>query len=254
MSAIHPEEPMVDEYTRALRLPGLRKKYRSIAYAALDQGHHPVSFLANCLRYEVSERQERMLKRRLHEAKFPVAKTLDGFAFQSIPSVPKERILSLTDGQFVRKQENVLLIGQSGTGKTHIATGVAMAVLQLGFRVRFITASTLAQELLSAQDAHRLPKYLQGWRKIDLVVLDELGYIGLGPGSPLLFQFCAERYERGSMLITSNLDFARWTEVFGDPTLTTALLDRLTHHAHVFVFNGESFRFRESQKRIATQP
>jgi DNA replication protein DnaC len=116
-------------------------------------------------------------------------------------------------------------------------------------RVRFIGAVTLAQELLLAQQEYRLPRYLKSWQKIDLVILDELGYLGLGPGGPLLFQFCAERYERGSVLITTNLDFARWSEVFADATLTAALLDRLTHHAHILLFQGESYRFKESRQQ-----
>ncbi len=243
------QEVMVDEYARALRLPGLRQVFRDRARQAVDQGQHPVAYLAGCLNQEILHRQESMLKRRLQEARFPVIKTLDGFDFAAMPSLPKERVLSLAEGRFVRQKENVLLIGQSGTGKSHLATGLGMAVIQHGYRVRFVTVSVLIQELLAAQDEHRLPRYLQSWRKIDLVVLDELGYVGLGPGSPLIFQFCAERYERGSMIITSNLEFSRWTEVFGDPTMTTALLDRLTHHAQVLVFNGESYRFRQSQTR-----
>lgn len=249
----HVQEVMVDEYARALRLPGLRQVFRDLARQAVDQGQHPVTYLAGCLNQELRQRQESMLKRRLQEARFPVPKTLDGFDFAAIPSIPKERVLSLAEGGFVRQKENVLLVGQSGTGKSHIAIGLGMAAIQNGYRVRFITVSTLIQELLAAQDEHRLPRYLQAWRKIDLVVLDELGYVGLGSGSPLLFQFCADRYERGSMVITSNLEFSRWTEVFGDPTMTTALLDRLTHHAQVLVFNGESYRFRQSQSRQANR-
>ena len=127
---------------------------------------------------------------------------------------------------------------------------MGISAIQAGYRVRFISALTLAQELLQAQQEYRLPRYLRSWQSVDLVVLDELGYLGLGPGGPLLFQFCAERYERGSILITTNLDFARWAEVFGDATLTAALLDRLTHHAHVLLFQGESHRFRESRQRL----
>lgn len=167
-----------------------------------------------------------------------------------MPDLPKATVLTLATGAFIRIHENVICLGNPGTGKTHIAIGIALGGIQAGARVRFITAVALAQELLTAQQDYRLPRYLKGWQRVDLVVIDELGYLGLGPGGPLLFQFCAERYERGSLLITSNLDFSRWVEVFGDPSLTAALLDRLTHHAHVLLFHGESYRVRESRERL----
>jgi DNA replication protein DnaC len=131
---------------------------------------------------------------------------------------------------------------------------VGIGAIQAGYRVRFVSAVTLAQELLQAQQEYRLPRYLKGCQKADLVILDELGYLGLGPGGPLLFQFCAERYERGSLLITTNLEFARWGEVFADAALTAALLDRLTHHVHILLFQGESYRFKESRRQRGDQP
>ena len=120
------------------------------------------------------------------------------------------------------------------------------AAIYAGARVRFTSAVALSQELLAAADEHRLPRYLRSWRSADLVIVDELGYLPLGPGAPLLFQFFAERYEAGSVLVTTNLEFSRWGEVFGDATLTTALLDRLTHYSQVLLSEGESYRFRES--------
>lgn len=123
-------------------------------------------------------------------------------------------------------------------------------MIRNGARVRFITAPALIQELLLAEKEHRLARFLKAWKRNDLVIVDELGYVSLGPGGALLFQFCSDRYERGSLLFTSNLDFSRWSEVFGDPSLTTALLDRLTHHAHVVVFQGESYRFRERRNNV----
>lgn len=163
--------------------------------------------------------------------------------------MPKEEVIHLGTGEFVRARENVIFLGASGTGKTHLAQAIGQAVIYAGCRVKFTSAVLLAQELLAAQDEHRLPRYLKSWQKIDLVVVGELGYLGLGPGGPLLFQFFAERYEKGSVLLTSNLEFSRWAEVFGDPVLTAALLDRLTHHSHILVFEGESYRFRESQSK-----
>jgi DNA replication protein DnaC len=140
-------------------------------------------------------------------------------------------------------------MGGSGTGKTHVGIALGLAAIAAGFRVRFTSVMQLVQELLQAEAEYRLPRYLRTWDKFDLVILDELGYVSLAQGGPLLFQFCADRYEKGSLLITTNLEFARWTDVFHDVTLTTALLDRLTHHSHILVFEGESYRFRESQRR-----
>jgi len=125
-----------------------------------------------------------------------------------------------------------------------------VAATDAGCRVRCAPAVTRAQELWGAADEHRLPRYLKGWRSADLAIVDELGYLPLGPGAPLLFQFFAERYESGSVLVTSNLEFSRWSEVFGDATLTAALLDRFTHHSHILLFEGESYRFRESSGQI----
>ena len=255
MSALtDPAQALVDLYCRELKLPGLRAAAPAVAREAVEQGRSPVAFLAACLAQELTSRRDHRLSRRLGQARFPALKTLESFDFLALPQLPKAKVLALADGAFIRARENVICLGNPGTGKTHVAIGVAVACIQAGYRVRFISAVSLAQELLAAQQDYRLPRYLKSWQVIDLVVLDELGYLGLGPGGPLLFQFCAERYERGSLLITSNLDFSRWTEIFGDATLTAALLDRLTHHAQVLLFEGESYRFRESRDRLKEVP
>jgi DNA replication protein DnaC len=254
MSVADPTQALVDVYCRELKLPGLRSGYAEIARDATSQGRGYVAFLAACLAQEVASRRQHRLAARLSQARFPSPKTLETFDFTAVPSLPKLEALTLAQGDFIRKRENVICLGNPGTGKTHVATGVGVGAIQAGFRVRFIGAVALAQELLLAQQEYRLPRYLKGWQKVDLVILDELGYLGLGPGGPLLFQFCAERYERGSLLITTNLDFARWTEVFTDATLTAALLDRLTHHAHILLFRGESYRFKESRQQHDGDP
>jgi DNA replication protein DnaC len=132
---------------------------------------------------------------------------------------------------------------------THMAIALGISAIAAGYRLRFAPVMNLVQELLQANAEYHLPKYLKAWQRVDLVICDELGYVGLGPGGPLLFQFLADRYERGSVLVTGNLEFSRWAEVFGDAALTAALLDRLTHHAHILLFNGTSYRFKESQER-----
>lgn len=237
-------------YTRELKMPGLSGAFEEIARDAAKAGRGHLESLAACLSAEVESRSEHRLASRIKTARFPSAKTFETFDFSLVPSLQKGRVLDLASGEFTRLRENVVCLGASGTGKTHVATAIGLSAIYAGARVRFTTAVTLSQELLAAADDHRLPRYLKGWRSADLVIVDELGYLPLGPGAPLMFQFFAERYEAGSVLVTTNLEFSRWTEVFGDPTLTAALLDRLTHHSHVLVFEGESYRFRESAGRL----
>ena len=244
------QEVAIDEATQTLKMPGLRKVFREKAREAIETGLSPLGYLGECLEAEVSSRKENEIRRRLSEARFPVVKTLETFDFTALPSLSREKIRLLSEGRAWTERENVLLVGQVGTGKTHIAIALALEAIKSGARVRFVTAPALIQELLLAEKEARLSRALKQWSRFDLVIIDELGYVSLGPGGPLLFQFCSDRYERGSLLITSNLEFSRWSEVFGDPSLTTALLDRLTHHSHVLVFQGESYRFRESHHKL----
>ncbi len=243
-------EGLVDLYCRQLKLPGIRANYRELAREALDNGISPMRFLIACFEQELATRQEQRLNRRMRTARFPALKTLNMFDFSAIPSLPKAKVFSLAEAGFVRQKENLICIGPSGTGKTHILIALGMAAIEAGFQVRFIRTVALAQDLLQAQEELRLNRYLNSWHKVDLVLLDELGYIGLGQGGPLLFQFIADRYESGSVALSSNLEFSRWEEVFGDPALTTALLDRLTHRSHILQFHGDSYRLKESRRRL----
>lgn len=243
-------ETQIDEMTRILKMPGVRRVFRENAQNAADNDLSPMEYLGQCLEEELSSRKDRDYRKRLSEARFPVTKTLDTYDFAALPTLPREKIRSLAEGRYRKEKENVLLVGQVGTGKTHMAIALGVEAIKAGARVRFVTAPALIQELLLAEKEMRLSRFLKVWKRFDLVIIDELGYVSLGPGGPLLFQFCSDRYEQGSLMITSNLEFSRWSEVFGDPSLTTALLDRLTHHAHVLVFQGESYRFRESQNQL----
>ena len=233
-------------YAKELKMPGLSGAFEEVVRDGERASRTHLQTLSACLSAEVDSRAEHRLASRMKTARFPALKTFETFDFSLVPSLNKARILELGSGAFTKERENVVCLGASGTGKTHVAIAIGAAAIYAGARVRFTTAVTLSQELLAAADDHRLPRYLRSWRSCDLVIVDELGYLPLGPGAPLMFQFFAERYEAGSVLVTTNLEFSRWTEVFGDATLTAALLDRLTHHSHVLVFEGESYRFRES--------
>jgi len=237
-------------YAKELKMPGLAAAFEEITRDAATAGRSQLEALAACLAAEVASRAEHRLASRLRAARFPAEKSFESFDFALQPSLEKARVLALGRAEFITAKENVVCLGGSGTGKTHIATAIGLAAIYAGARVRFIGAISLAQELLAAADEHRLPRYLKSWQRADLVIVDELGYLPLGPGAPLLFQFFAERYESGSVLVTSNLEFSRWSEVFGDATLTAALLDRFTHHSHILLFEGESYRFRESSGEI----
>jgi DNA replication protein DnaC len=187
----------------------------------------------------------------LAEAHFPEAKTLDTFNFASQPSVPKTKVLALTRADFLKQRESVVCIGPPGTGKTHLASALGVSCIHAGFRVRFTTVTALANDLLAARDNHTLTRAFRKWQRYSLVILDELGFVPLSrDGAQVLFQFISDRYDNGkSIVITTNLEFSKWTEVLHDPQMTAALLDRLTHRCHIFEHKGESYRFRESMKK-----
>ena len=239
------QEAQIEIACKELKLPGLRQQFRALAREAVDKEMDYVYFLRACLEQELHDRHQKKQRALLRQAKFPSPKTLADFDFTKAPQLPKMKILKLAEGAFVKRHENVFCIGKVGTGKSHIAVALGMAVLQAGYRVRFTTVMQLLQELQLAEAEYRLPRYLKTWDKIDLVILDELGYVPLGDNGKLLFHFISRRYEQGSLIITSNLEFSRWVEVLQDPALTSALLDRLTHHSHILLFEGESYRFRE---------
>lgn len=241
---------LLELYLKQLKLPGIAQVYPELIREAINTDQSHLNFLLACLGYEAETRQQRQLQKRLKQAKFPWIKGLGDFDFTVIPKLPKQKVLALAEGRFIPEKENVLCLGKTGTGKTHIAIALGLSAIEAGYKVRFVKVVDLVQELLVAEKEYRLSRYLKNWNKADLVILDELGYIQLKSGGPLLFQFCAERYEKGSFIITTNLEFSRWGEVFGDVTLTTALLDRLTHRSHVLVFDGESYHFHESKNRM----
>ena len=238
---------LLREYCKRLRLPTLAANFRRFAEDAARENRSYDRYLLALLEREVQQRAANQEQRRIKAARFPVLYTLDTFDFEALPSLNKTRILELAQGHWLQQRENVILVGDIGTGKTHLAIALAMAVCRQGKRVRFFTAAGLVNELLEAQDEARLGKLLASLMRQDLVVLDELGFIPFhARGAQLLFQFCSERYLTGSLLLTTNLTFDRWGELVGDPLLGGALVDRLTHRCHVIEFRGQSFRFRQS--------
>ncbi len=241
---------IIQTYLRALKLPAIAREYQRLAQDTDRQSLSHIDYLQALLDAEITQREERQLTRRLAGAHFPYEKRLEDFDFSQVPSLPKARVLTLAQGTFIAQHENLLLLGPSGIGKTHLLLGVGRAVCLQGYRVLFRTAASLASELELAHQELRLPKLLAQFRRFDLVLIDELGYLPFSQtAAELLFQFFSDRYERASVAITSNLDFAHWTEVFGHERMTAALLDRLVHRSTILLLEGESYRFRQSLRR-----
>jgi DNA replication protein DnaC len=241
---------LLETYLKQLRLPAFLHNYAKFAEDAAQANLSYDRYLLALAEQEIIQRDENRKLSRIKAARFPVLKELADFDFSCVPSLNKQRILELARGEYLTKAESILLIGNPGLGKTHVATGLALAACRQGHRVRFYNAAGLVNELIQAQDEHQLSKFMTTALRQRLIVLDELGFIPFSAtGSQLIFQFCSTLYERVSMIVTSNLRFADWTQVFGDERLTAALLDRLTHRAHIAEFTGESFRFRQRMQR-----
>ncbi len=240
----------LEAYLKQLSLPAFVKNYRRLAQTAGPSDCE--GFLLALAEEEVAQRERANLSRRIRQAKFPVIKELAGFDFACVASLDRARVLALAEGNYIRAAEPVIMIGNPGLGKTHLAIALAVAACRQGRRVRFYTATGLVNELTQAQNKHRLAGYLALALKHDLIVLDELGFTPLPEaGAQLLFQFLSALHEKVALIVTTNLNFADWTQVFGDQRLTVAVLDRLTHHGHILAFTGESYRLRQRMEREA---
>ena len=234
---------------KQLKLPTMLAEWEKMAREAAANDEPYEAYLLRLSEAEVSARAANALAARIRAAGFPVTKDFDTFDFAAVASLPKQRVLELARGEWVEQRYNCCLIGNAGTGKTHLATALGLAICRLGRRVRFVTAAGLATQLEEAQQQHRLERLLGTLDRVDLLIVDELGYLSFSrAGAELLFQVFADRYERRSLLVTSNLAFSEWGSVFQGERMTAALLDRLTHRCHIFEMNGESYRFRESMK------
>jgi DNA replication protein DnaC len=245
---------LLDTYLKQLRLPTFLQNYRKFAEDAARDNLGYDRFLLALAEQEIAQREQNRRVRRIKAARFPVLKELADFDFSAIPGLNKQQVLDLARGEYIQKADSLLMVGNPGLGKTHVAIGLGLAACRQGHRVRFYNAAGLVNELTLAQDEHELPKFLTTALKHKLIVLDELGFIPFSAtGAHLIFQFCSTLYERVAMIVTTNLRFADWPQVFGDERLTAALLDRLTHKAHILEFVGESYRFRERIQREAEE-
>lgn len=224
-------------------------EHEKLAREAADADEAYDSYLLRLTEAELATRSANALTSRIRAAGFPVLKDFDTFDFTAVPALPKQKVLELARGEWVEQHFNCCLIGGTGTGKTHVATALGLALCRLGRRVRFTTAAGLVTQLEEAHQQHRLDRLLAQLDRCDPLIVDELGYLSFSrTGAELLFQVFADRYERRSLLVTSNLPFGEWGQVFHGDRMTAALLDRLTHRCHIFEMNGESYRFRESMK------
>ena len=241
---------LLESHLKTLRLATFRQQYRQVAEDAAGNNLGYDQYLLALAEQEVAQRHLNSQRLRIKGARFPVIKELADFDFSAIPQLNKQRVLDLARGEYINKAQPIILVGNPGLGKSHIATGLALAACRQCHHVRFYNAAALVNELSLAQEQQRLPKFLNTALKQKLIVLDELGFIPFSAtGAQLMFQFCSMLHERVAMIVTTNLKFADWTQVFGSEQLTAALLDRLTHKAHILEFIGESFRFRQRMQQ-----
>ena len=240
---------LLDAQLKALRLPTFLREYDNVARQCAHEGLDCPRYLFRLCELELLDREQRATERRIKAATFPVLKSLETFEFRAIPSLNKSLVLELARSAYLDRRENVLALGNSGTGKTHLALALGLAACQKGYRVRFTTAAALVNDRLEARDDKRLLRVQKQLVKQDLLIVDELGYVPLSKTSAeLLFENFSQRYEQASTRVTSNLPFNAWTEIFGSERLTGALLDRLTHHVHILELNGDSCRLEHSKK------
>ncbi len=245
---------LLQHHLKTLKLPTFLREYDTVARQCASEGVDHARYLLRLAELELIDRERRMVERRIKAARFPTVKSLDSFDFKAIPALNKALVLELARCAYIDRGENIIALGPSGTGKTHVALGLGLAACQKGLAVGFTTAAAVVHELMEARDEKRLLRFQRQLARYKLLIIDELGFVPLSKtGAELLFEVFSQRYERGSTLVTSNLPFDEWTEVFGSERLTGALLDRLTHHVHILEMNGESYRLKQSRSGHKTK-
>jgi DNA replication protein DnaC len=250
-----PPQVLLTHHLRQLKLPTFLREYDKVANEAAREGLDHPRYLLRLAELELIDRERRMVERRIRAAHFSAVKSFDTFDFAAIPSLNKPLVLELARCEYVVARDNIIALGNSGTGKTHASLAFGLAACQRGFSVSFITAAALVHQLMEARDERRLLKLQAQLAAVKLLIIDELGYVPLSQtGAELLFEIFSQRHERGSTIVNSNLPFEEWTTVFGSQRLTGALLDRLTHHVHILELNGESYRLKQSTARRKRGP
>jgi DNA replication protein DnaC len=246
-----PSTLLLEHHLKALKLPTFLSDYVAVAANCAQERRDYPTFLLRLAERELIERERRAADRRVKDARFPVLKTIESFEFGAQASLNEALVRRLLVGQYIAARENVLLVGNPGTGKTHLATALGYAACSQGRRVRFVTASALVTQLLEAREDRNLRRLLKGMERVELLIIDELGYVPFSKaGAELLFDVVSRAYERTSLIVTTNLPFENWTEVLGSERLTGAMLDRLTHRVHILEANGESYRLKDAKARL----
>lgn len=241
------EDEAIREQCRLLRLPTIGAQFRRLAEEAVQQNHMHVRYLEALLSAELEDREQRVIQRRIWEARLPRVKTLEEFDFSQAPKISANQVRELADGGYIGRAEPVILVGEAGSGKTHLATALCIAACQQQRRVRFATAAGLVNELVEARQQGQLSRLMGRWSRYELIAIDEVGYVPLAEtGAEMLFQVISERAERAAVILTTNLPFSEWTQVFPNPRLCKALLDRVTDRAHIIETGTESYRFRRT--------
>jgi DNA replication protein DnaC len=244
-----PVRELVKAHLKQLRLPAMARELERLSREAAASDMNYERFLLRLAEAELAARSSNALEGRIKNAAFPVAKDFDTYDFAAMPTLSKPKILELALCEWIDQKFNCCFVGTTGTGKTHLATGLGLAACRRGLRVRFFTAAALVSKLEQAQKQYTLDKFLGQLDRAELLICDELGYVSFSRnGVELLFRLLTDRYERSSVLITTNLAFADWAQVFQGERMTAALLDRITHRCHIVEMNGESYRFRESMQ------
>lgn len=239
-------EATVQAYCRELKTPTLYREHTTLARQARDDGWDYEEFLVQLLEVEIQTRRAHTIARRLREANFPDVKTFDQIEWSALKGLSRPKLNELAACDYIDQAEDIVLAGPIGTGKTHVAIALGVEAVRRRHRVMFMRAADLVRQLIEARDERELTRLHQRYRRVSLLVVDELGFVPFDrTGGELLFNLLADRYERRSTLVTTNLAFSEWVQVFGDEKLTTALLDRLGHHAHVLTTRGPSYRTRK---------
>jgi DNA replication protein DnaC len=242
---------LLEHHLKQLKLPTMLRDYAPVAASCTKERCDYPGYLLRLAERELIEREQRAAQRRIKTARFPVVKTLETFDFSAQPSINEQLVRELMGGEYIDRRENVFIVGNSGTGKTHLASALGFAACAQGCKVRFFTVTGLVTYLLEMSEQRRLERTLGQLQRQHLLLLDELGYVPFSKtGAELLFEVVSRAYEQQSLIVTTNLPFENWIEVMGNERLTGALLDRLTHRVHIIEANGESYRLRESKRRL----